>query len=75
MTTTYEALTEYIHLVRAIGDGFHPDTPGSDYASLPAGYTAADVDAIIDRAEVHFDLHILALAIFNGEQIDESNPA
>lgn len=40
------AFTEYRKMVAAIGPGYHPDTPGDDYDSLPTGYTAAGVDRI-----------------------------
>lgn len=40
----------YTALVRAIGGGFHPDTRGADYTSLPDGYTAELVDEIVDDA-------------------------
>jgi hypothetical protein len=34
-------------IVRAIGHGFHPDTAGEDYLSLPEGVTPDDVDAAV----------------------------
>lgn len=37
-------------LVTLIGPGFHPDTRGKDYASLPVSVTAADVDRVVDDA-------------------------
>lgn len=42
------ARDEYVALVIAIGDGFHPDTSGDQYVSLPDGYTPERVDAIVD---------------------------
>jgi hypothetical protein len=41
------AADEYDALVRAMGMGFHPDTRGADYATLPDGYTAELVDAVV----------------------------
>lgn len=46
MTTNPAA--DFKALVRAIGGGFHPDTRGDNYTSLPEGYTAGDVDRIVD---------------------------
>ena len=42
------AVDEFAALVEAVGPGFHPDTPGSDYTNLPAGYTADEVDRIVE---------------------------
>lgn len=58
---------DYYRLVTAIGPGFHPDTPGAAYASLPTGYTPAAVDAIVDRASWTIDPALVALAILEGE--------
>lgn len=37
-------------LIDTIGPGFHPDTPGTDYTSLPEGITPAMVDDVLDAA-------------------------
>ena len=42
----------YEELVRAIGPGFHPDTYGDDYTSLPAGLTPEIVDEVVAVAFV-----------------------
>jgi len=41
-------LRRYAELVRAIGPGFHPDTPAADYLSLPAGWSADSADELVD---------------------------
>lgn len=46
MTTTTIS-EQYRALIRAIGAGFHPDTRGSDYASLPDEYTAESYETIV----------------------------
>lgn len=58
---------EYVAMVRAIGYGFHPDTPGAEYDTLPEGYTPERVDAIVDRAFTVVDPYIVALAVMEGE--------
>lgn len=40
----------YEDLVRLVGPGFHPDTRGNEYTSLPAGLTPKDVDKIVRDA-------------------------
>lgn len=42
-----QAVKAYTRLVLSIGRGFHPDTRGVDYVSLPAGYTAEDYERIV----------------------------
>ena len=42
-------------LARIIGNGFHPDTTGSEYSSLPAGITPQLVDSIVDEAHQAFE--------------------
>ena len=60
----------YEDLVKAIGQGFHPDTPGGDYTSLPEGVTARDVDRIVGDAfrdmvdGLEDDPYTRALAVF-----------
>jgi hypothetical protein len=56
------ARTEYAALVLAMGDGFHPDTRGDDYTSLPDEFTAEGVDRIVEAA---FDLLVDPYAIAN----------
>lgn len=54
----------YRSLVAAVGSGFHPDTRGNDYSTLPAGITARDVDRIIDAAHAAgLDVYSVALDI------------
>ena len=71
MTTTqdaYEAGRAYIELVQAIGPGFHPDTRGQDYTSLPAGYTPERVEGIVLAAHrAGMDIYIWALAVLQGD--------
>lgn len=38
----------YRNLVAAFGGGFHPDTRGDDYESLPAGITAEQYETIVE---------------------------
>lgn len=56
---------EYEGLVRAIGMGFHPDTRGDNYTSLPDGVTPEDVDRIVTAAfaATDFDVYEVALTI------------
>jgi hypothetical protein len=56
------AEVNYRRLVTAIGGGFHPDTRGDDYVTLPAGITADMVDQTIDAALV-YDLDVYAIAL------------
>lgn len=56
-------LDRYVDLVRAIGPGFHPDTRGDDYTSLPEDYDAAAVDATIADAAARFDVYAVAIAV------------
>lgn len=42
----WEVQASFMAMVRAIGPGFHPDTPGHDYITLPDGYTPEWVDAL-----------------------------
>lgn len=56
----------YAVLVRAIGPGFHPDTGGDEYDSLPPQYTPEIVDDIVEQAfATHLDPdpYEIALAI------------
>lgn len=40
----------YDELVLAIGPGFHPDTRGDEYTSLPEGLAPEDVDMVVELA-------------------------
>lgn len=46
---------DYDELVLAIGAGFHPDTRGDDYASLPEGLPPEDVDMTVELAMIAHD--------------------
>lgn len=59
---TDPTLHRYQQIVTVIGAGFHPDTPGADYTTLPEGITAQDVDdAVTDALEAGIDVHSVAL--------------
>jgi hypothetical protein len=60
------AMDAYVRMVRAIGDGFHPDTRGADYANLPAPYTPELVDETVESAGRVCDPYIVALDVLNG---------
>lgn len=65
----------YRALVHAMGQGFHPDTRAEDYTSLPDGYTAEQVDAIVVEAfAAELDVYGIALDIFHGEQFPATEP-
>lgn len=56
------ARDRYSRLVRAIGPGFHPDTAGADYNSLPDGIEPEIVDEIVEVAlAAKVDVHGLGL--------------
>lgn len=58
------AEVRYRRMVAAFGAGFHPDTRGADYSTLPAGYTATIVDNVIDDALAYnLDVYDIAIAI------------
>jgi len=57
-----EILAEYIRLAEDIGGGFHPDTRGDEYISLPSPWTPDRVDATIDRAFAA-DLDVYGIAV------------
>lgn len=62
-------LAEYAAMVDAIGYGFHPDTPGAGYLTLPADYTPELVDSITAAAEATgADLNLLALSVLDGDR-------
>lgn len=64
---------EYVALVRAIGMGFHPDTRGDDYTSLPDGVTAEDVDRIVEAAfNADFDPYNVALDLIHDIENEEN---
>lgn len=55
--TQTEARANYVKLVRAIGAGFHPDTPGRDYVSVPDIVGDADgIDVIVDAAFADYSI-------------------
>lgn len=57
-----DAESAYRGLVDQIGWGFHPDTPGDDYTSLPAGVTPEQVDRVIGAAlAARVDVYGIAL--------------
>jgi hypothetical protein len=52
-------------MVRDFGLGFHPDTRGADYESLPDGYTASLVDEMMMSAfENVSDVYKVTLDVF-----------
>lgn len=58
------AEVNYRRLVTAIGGGFHPDTRGADYVTLPAGITPDMVDQTIDAAlDADLDVYDIAIEI------------
>ena len=58
----HAAKKRYVDLVRLVGPGFHPDTRGADYTSLPEGITPERVDEVVKGAlEYGLDVHGLAL--------------
>lgn len=63
----HAAKKRYLALAAAIGGGFHPDTPGSDYTSLPEGITPERVDKVVNEAlKYGLDVHALALDVVNA---------
>ena len=52
--TNLKPIPSYEDVVRRIGLGFHPDTYGEDYESLPAGLTPEVVDEVV---AVAFAMH------------------
>lgn len=63
-TTPETPLEQYTAMVRAIGPGFHPDTPGDGYTSLPDTHPAPVVDAILAMAEIAgIDTYAVALDV------------
>lgn len=70
------ALTDYQALVRAMGPGFHPDTPTDTYTDYPEGYDADRIALIIDDAEMAgLDIYGIAMDVleqhFNFQHNDE----
>lgn len=77
-TTALSPLTQYVVLVRAIGHGFHPDTSGADYMTLPPGIEPLAVDSIIGAAaEEGWDLAEVALDVLTHahSEADCTDPA
>lgn len=69
----------YRDLVARIGGGFHPDTRGDAYTSLPDGITPERVDAVVDAAlAMGLDVYGIALDTVHAdhgfEHPDESVP-
>jgi hypothetical protein len=65
---TEDPYEEYVDLVRAIGDGFHYDTRGTDYTTLPADYSPADVDRIVESAiDAGIDVGLVALDVLQPQ--------
>lgn len=63
----HAAKKRYLALAAAIGGGFHPDTRGADYTSLPEGITPERVDKVVDEAIAYgLDVHGLALDVVNA---------
>jgi hypothetical protein len=57
-----DVVTDFVVMVRSIGPGFHPDTRGSDYVSLPSRYSAVMVDILVDDARsLGVDVYDLAI--------------
>lgn len=54
-SSTVTTLIEYEAMIRAIGPGYHPDTPAEQYTDLPEGITPERIRAIEDEAN-----HVLA---------------
>lgn len=63
---------EYVDLVLAIGDGFHPDTSGADYVSLPDGYTPERVDEIVEAewSRNRRDPYAVANSVLDAARVD-----
>lgn len=62
-----EIRAEYERLIRDIGSGFHPDSLGTDYTSLPSPWTADRVDAAIERAfAADLDVYGIALDVIHS---------
>lgn len=63
-------------LVRAIGGGFHPDTRGADYISLPEPYTPADVDRTVEAAlAAGVDVYGEALDLIHEDDLEPAERA
>lgn len=68
MSTPNEAVTRYQQIVTLIGPGFHPDTPGDGYTSLPDGVTPQDVDdAIAAVIDAGHDPYGIALEVLTNQ--------
>ena len=54
----------YRDLVGRIGLGFHPDTRGEDYTSLPEGLDAETVERIgLEAVQAGVDIYAVALSV------------
>lgn len=54
----------YEELIRKIGPGFHPDTRGYEYASLPDGVTAEEVENVVNEAHQEGNAYTRAWNVF-----------
>lgn len=62
-TAADRALDELTAMINAIGPGFHPDTDGEEYTSLPDGYDPEEVNRILGAAyDFGYDVAEIALA-------------
>lgn len=65
----------YERIVRAIGQGFHPDTDGGDYETLPEGIRPHHVNDAIDAViEAGGDPYAIANAILNPPTVTVGAP-
>lgn len=62
-----QVMAEFCHMVATIGGGYHPDTKGEDYITLPDGYTPEFVDALgLAVVQMGQDPALWALAVLEG---------
>jgi len=66
-------LADYVALVDAIGDGFHPDTRGDEYGWLPDGITPAYVNWLVSDAvdSDEFDAYEVAVERWQARRAAE----
>lgn len=63
---------EFRTMVRTLGAGYHPDTSGDQYVSLPDGYDADRVDRLTETAqEAGVDVYAVALQEMGSEQAQQ----
>ena len=58
----HAAKKRFLELAAKVGPGFHPDTRGADYESLPEGVTPERVDKVVEDA-LKYDLDVYGLAL------------